>query len=380
MIDKWGEKIYNTIFSSNYVGCEIEGDLQVIISYAEIRKRKVYLFGLLSNMDCFLKFFLCEGINVEAIVDRTGENINKDLFGIPIISLSEFCKGVVIPENTILISFSELKGEEHKRFDEIIKESKIERVFYLDSTMRKIITTNSVEKCDRDRILFYRNNIDKIIDLLPYYDDEESYQVMNEYLRTYSERDIYRNKEIKTRYKYFYGEKKENLYSHLENEIWMNFGANTGDTIFAFLRNGLKAKKIYAIEANKKCYEKLVQNVKMLPDKMRKIIEAKNIFVDKDTNLDKLIGNDMLTFINADIEGAELSMLHVLGSKIKRDHPVLAICLYHKKEDLIEIPQYIRQLYKGYRFILRKYAYCWGNVNRNEELVLYAVPENRKIK
>lgn len=70
-----------------------------------------------------------------------------------------------------------------------------------------------------------------------------------------------------------------------------------------------------------------------------------------------------------DIEGAELPALHGALKIIKRDKPTLAICVYHKREDLITIPQYIKKIVPEYKLYLRvHYAYA-------SELVLYAVCE-----
>ena len=70
-----------------------------------------------------------------------------------------------------------------------------------------------------------------------------------------------------------------------------------------------------------------------------------------------------------DIEGAELSALHGAEKTIKRDKPVLAICVYHKREDLIAIPQYIKELVPEYKLYLRAhFPYA-------SELVLYAISE-----
>lgn len=379
-VNKWSHIIRETIDSRHYIGGEINGNLQVAISCADIRNMDVYLFGKFINMDCFVQFFLHEHLCVKAVIDRSGERVGGVIMDIPIISLEEFLGDIAVPENTIMFSFSQMEGEEWENFKKVIELSKIQKVIYIDSITRATITTNTSEEWDRNRIQYYRENAEKILELLPYYADEESYRVMNEYIRTYIERDAYKHTEIPSQYKYFYDAEKKDLYSHLNDEVWLNFGASTGDSLFVFFRNGLKAEKIYAVEADKDRYDQLIENMKLLPKKMRETVVAKNIFVDEKTDLDKLIKDRKITLINADIEGAELQMLRLLEDRIRQDHPVLAICMYHKKEDLIEIPFYIIQLYDGYRFILRKYAYCWANQNRNYELVLYAIPENRKVE
>lgn len=74
-------------------------------------------------------------------------------------------------------------------------------------------------------------------------------------------------------------------------------------------------------------------------------------------------------FIKMDIEGSELHALQGAASVIKAFHPILAVCVYHKKDDLLTIPQYIRELYERYRLYLRAYT------RYSEELVLYAIPD-----
>ena len=118
------------------------------------------------------------------------------------ISLANVSDIISEPENAVIFSFSELEGDERKNFEDIVKEQiGIRHIYYVNGIERRMITTNSVEACDKNRIIYYRDRIEDIIKLLPYYADEESFQVMNEYIRTYSERDVYRDREIETKYK-----------------------------------------------------------------------------------------------------------------------------------------------------------------------------------
>lgn len=71
--------------------------------------------------------------------------------------------------------------------------------------------------------------------------------------------------------------------------------------------------------------------------------------------------------IKMDIEGSELKALKGAALTIKEHHPILAVCVYHKKEDLVTIPQYIKSLCPKYRLYLRNYS------RYSQELVLYAV-------
>ena len=58
-------------------------------------------------------------------------------------------------------------------------------------------------------------------------------------------------------------------------------------------------------------------------------------------------------YIKMDIEGSELQALKGAEATIKKHRPFLAVCLYHRKNDLIEIPLYIKSLGVEYDYYLR---------------------------
>ena len=68
-----------------------------------------------------------------------------------------------------------------------------------------------------------------------------------------------------------------------------------------------------------------------------------------------------------DVEGAELKSLVGARNTIIKNHPRLAICVYHKISDVYEIPEYILSIVPEYRFFLRHY-----NATHHWETVLYA--------
>ena len=86
----------------------------------------------------------------------------------------------------------------------------------------------------------------------------------------------------------------------------------------------------------------------------------------KVVSLDSCI-TDKVTYIKMDIEGAELNALKGSREIIKKYKPRLAVSVYHKKEDLIEIPLYIKELVPEYKLYIRHYS------NAAIETVLYAV-------
>jgi FkbM family methyltransferase len=76
-------------------------------------------------------------------------------------------------------------------------------------------------------------------------------------------------------------------------------------------------------------------------------------------------GKEPPTFIKMDIEGSEIAAL--LGAKclIREYKPKLAICIYHKPEDIIEIPKLIREINPDYQMKL----HCHTNIGA--DIVVY---------
>jgi len=74
-----------------------------------------------------------------------------------------------------------------------------------------------------------------------------------------------------------------------------------------------------------------------------------------------------VTFIKMDIEGAELNALKGAEQTIKKYKPKLAISIYHKPEDVWEIPNLLLEFVPDYKFYIRHYSLsCF-------ETVLYAL-------
>lgn len=79
---------------------------------------------------------------------------------------------------------------------------------------------------------------------------------------------------------------------------------------------------------------------------------------------------DRVTMIKMDVEGSELESLKGARQTIMRDKPKLAVCIYHKIEDLWEIPQYIKSLVPEYRLYIRQHS-----DNRYNTILYAIIPE-----
>lgn len=83
--------------------------------------------------------------------------------------------------------------------------------------------------------------------------------------------------------------------------------------------------------------------------------------------VDDILNGKPCGFIKMDIEGSEYRALEGAKNTIRKDHPILAISIYHKPEDIVEIPEYILELSESYQFYIRHYSTDIG------ETVLYAL-------
>ena len=87
--------------------------------------------------------------------------------------------------------------------------------------------------------------------------------------------------------------------------------------------------------------------------------------------LDELLADHPPTYIKMDVEGAERDALLGGAKTISKNAPVLAICLYHRPEDVWDLPLLIRSLRPDYRLYVRRHS------DERWETVCYAVPPGR---
>ena len=179
------------------------------------------------------------------------------------------------------------------------------------------------------------------------------------------------------------------VFSPVDDEIVVDAGSYDGKTAIQFLKWGKgKVKHVYSFEFDPDNAVRCEENLKPYADK---ITLVKKGTWDKDevlhvnpsgtsgstirsegstavylTSIDNVVKDEHVTFIKMDIEGAELKSLMGARNAIIKNHPRLAICVYHKDSDLYEIPGYILSLVPEYKFYLRHYSSC------PYETVLYA--------
>lgn len=199
------------------------------------------------------------------------------------------------------------------------------------------------------------------------------------------------------------------LMNLTDNEVFVDCGAFDGDTIEEFLDcTNNKFHKIFAFEPDAANAEKLSEKVSLNQNiyVISKGVGNKNgierfyndgslysnfvdsglwggksrrdVYDDLDSfievaicRIDDELSSEPVSVIKMDIEGSELSALVGATETVKRNHPKLAICVYHKSEDMFTCINYIESIVGPgvYKYYLRHHSddVC--------ETVLYALPE-----
>lgn len=174
------------------------------------------------------------------------------------------------------------------------------------------------------------------------------------------------------------------------DEVYIDAGTYDGNTVLDFCRwCDSKYEKIYAFEPNGLNREMMnkklngVANIEVVPKgtwsketslffkKAGPASKLDNKGEDEVpvTSIDSVLRGERATYIKMDVEGAEMESLIGAKNTIQKYYPRLAICLYHKQADFIQIPAYIMSIAPLYKFAFRHYS------TSAEETILYAWKE-----
>ncbi len=178
------------------------------------------------------------------------------------------------------------------------------------------------------------------------------------------------------------------VFKLTEHESVVDGGAYTGDTLSSFLQVSQNQFDAYhAFEIDSKNFDRLSQERgKHKPSVQNKIYcyqkglwdvegalsygrqasdDSYSMYNGEDTvavetvSLDGFLGEERITFIKMDIEGAEWKALQGAKGIIENQKPKMAICVYHRLEDIWKIPIFLKELVPEYRIAIRHHAKFW---------------------
>jgi len=190
-----------------------------------------------------------------------------------------------------------------------------------------------------------------------------------------------------------------------ENEVFVDCGCFDGGTVKDFIRcYGPRYKRIYSYELTPSTYEVAKRNLKDVErlclrnagvsdkngqfrfwDSGNNAVEASNRLHPNGNAVANVVKIDddipeAVTFIKMDIEGAECEALYGAEKQIRRNRPKLAISLYHKLSDLLDIPQIVKSFVPEYKLYLRHYFEGKNEFPFPSEYVLLAVAEEERTE
>ncbi len=300
------------------------------------------------------------------VVDRDPAKWETDLLGIPIRPPERLAEE---PEDGVIVVVTTcpffVLGDVHQRL--------YYYNFYTSASleMRFMLADRDAGELERVRTLF---------------DDEKSRRVFDSMTQGQGAGQLW-FRDIYEPFAYFGNDVVPSLR---DGEVFVDAGAYTGGHIAAFMHSNPNYRAVYAFEPYLPHFEVLKQRferdprVKVFPKGLYGH-NARLAFADDDplgahvaesgadfqsvadvVRLDDAVDGNV-SYIKMDIEGAEASALLGCKETIRRNRPKLAICVYHRPADYVDIPQWIRTVREDYRLYLRQHS------SFNTDTVLYAI-------
>lgn len=344
----------------------------------------IVLFGAGCTSNFILKVFREKSIEPVCFCDNNVEKQNEIIDGLEVLSL---CGVINKYEDCIFYITTQLYYREIRRQLQDIGVSD-DRIVKYD-----LICQFGWEK---NYFSFIRNHEEELNEFISELEDERSKETIRARLSflVTRKRDYVSN--VRSDIQYF----DDSIINYQNIKAFIDVGTYTGDSILEFEKhNDMSHCVVYGFEMDEELYKCAKKNLKHLGDKvilvkkavsdtngiehltgklgmMQSIVsgtfseQKKTEVVFETCKLDSILDKNISNaFIKMDIEGAELSAIKGAEKFIKNNQPILAICIYHKEEDIIEIPKTIKKYYSNYGFYVRHYS------DNQTETVLYAIPK-----
>lgn len=325
---------------------------------ASLGKKEVLIYGAGGVGTITADILRNSGCNLRAFIDDDPKKQGMVIDGTKVLSYRDACKNF---ESVILVCTPNFAGTYKKlkgcgctvqRFPVMMSR----RGFY-----------------SKDLLLKNEKKIKKVFNLLA---DNLSKTIFQKILKNRMMMDFSCLDECVCQNQYF----PEDLFVLGSEECFVDGGACRRETISAFLREtGGHFKFIYGFEPDKKSYAILLSNMLSVDPSRKELLNA--ALYDKTGQMEfsskangassisksgsetiRLVALDEIsmenkpTYIKLDIEGAEVKAIRGMKRNVEACRPRLAVSVYHKPEDLWEIPLLLNRMFPFYRLFLRHYT------------------------
>ncbi len=322
-------------------------------------KNKVYVYGTGNGADKLFEVLNAYGIQVSGVFVSDGFVRDKSYRGFKICSYDEISKNSA--DFIVLTAF----GSNRQEVIENIKRIAAERQLYAPD-----LPVYGDQLFNAEFYAVHQSDIEFVRSRLS---DSRSVYVFENIL----------NYKLSGKIDYLFDcqsdrhEVYENILKPSEREIYIDLGAYRGDTVAEFLEYAGGYAEIYAVEPDKKSYDKLAA----------KYSDYKNIFCInaaagcgiKDVkfqfesgrgshisdmgmkvascSVDGILNGSKATVIKMDVEGSESNAVAGAAQTILRYKPRLQIAAYHRSEDIFSIVRQVLNIRDDYRVFMRHHPY-----------------------
>lgn len=332
-------------------------------SFLKNTQLPIILYGMGNGADKVLNIFEEKGIKCSGIMASNSFAKHKLFRGFVVKKISEIEQE--FSDFIIVLSFGTQREDV---IDNIISLSKKYQLLVANVPVfgETIVDESFVKK--------HKTQIEKAYNL---FDDELSAKVYKNILSFYYTGKISELLNVTT--------SKEEVFKEVlkltSKEDFLDLGAYKGDTIEEFLcyTNG-KYSTIKALEPDKKNFKKLVDYVQGLENttvynigvwaesrqmsfsntagRNASLLNKSNKeSLTNVTSVDELLIGTKVSYIKMDVEGAEVQTINGAKNTILKYSPKLNIAVYHRFEDIFEIPLQLAKINFKYKFYLRHHPY-----------------------
>ena len=165
-----------------------------------------------------------------------------------------------------------------------------------------------------------------------------------------------------------------------KGEKYLDLGAYNGDTVLSFVNSCPDYSFITALEPDKKNFMKLEKNTENLRD-IRLInacvsdFDGEAFFTSakgrggssdngkipvKSVSVDSILKNEDVTYLKADVEGAEGNAIDGMRETILRCRPKMKIACYHRSEDIFSLIIKVMGIRNDYKAFIRHTPHTLG--------------------
>jgi FkbM family methyltransferase len=321
-----------------------------------ISKQPIFIYGMGNGAEKIVRVMAAKGLSPAGFFASDEFVRGQSFLGFKVKKLSEV--EAEVPEFTVLCAFGTNRKDVMARILEISK--------------RHSLFIPDVPVCGENLFdsAFYEENREKIDEAESLFADEVSRKLY---------RDIIKFK-LSGNPSFLEGNSNslEEIYSEAvngrETGVYADLGAYDGDTVNFFAEH-FAYKKIYAFEPQEKNFKKLTEKTSGLKnieyinaaawDRNTEIPFSgtdnrnNNAFSGGASLVSAVRGDDIIKdadLIKIDVEGAEAQAIDGLTENI-RGGAALICALYHRSEDIFEIPRKIRKMRPDSVFGIRKIPY-----------------------